>query len=140
MLKSSFASGPNLQERKSQMLKGSFHFMALNYAKNPYGLNNFAPAPVLEGRESRNQAGRGWFSALPLLCGFRRGESSTHSPHVSHTPMQSSAVGTLGACWAMAWRRLVSLEHFLFIVLFPPGISQTTTKKMTERGKKTFSK
>lgn len=64
MLKSSFASGPNLQERKSQMLKGSFHFMALNYAKK-YGLDNFAPAFVLEVRESLTRQGQ----AL-ILCPF----------------------------------------------------------------------
>lgn len=54
--------------------------------------------------------------------------------------MQSSVVGILGTCWATAWRRLVSLEHFLFIVLFLPSISQAATKKTTKRGEKSLLK
>lgn len=76
------------------------------------------------------------FSALWIQEGRGAPRPQQSQVPVSRTPVQSSADGTLGACWAMAWRTLVSLERFLLIVLFLPGISQTTTKKTTERGKK----
>lgn len=140
MLKSSFAPGPNLQERKSQALRGSFHFMALNCAKK-FWARTFCTCICAGVRRAPARHGEAQILCPPLLWELG-GEGSLlpaepsptglpcRAPWLVHWVLAGQWHGAAWPPWNISSALYCSFQHF------------TNHHKEDDKkeGEKTFSK